>query len=129
MSYGQASVWTVQVSYKPIRFIVALGHTRNTPQYVKKAKELGISWIDEPRIAKHFGRQSGAEIDKFNHPKCPRIVEIEGIPLIAESSMAVMGDVEWTRDVGSHTLFCMRARRFMKSDGNYGFLNYKYGSL
>ncbi len=136
--YGQAVVWVTQVSYEPLRFVMALGKTRYTPTILDKSGICVINWIDDPNIAKIFGRQSGRTVDKFAQllPWQYELKEWFGVklPFLTTGKYSVICKVkrkieDTNEDLpGTHNVYLLAGGTVYENDGR-GFLNYEYGSL
>ena len=97
-----------QVTTNPNRISIAVNKTNFTHDLVKKSGKFNVSILSEQadfEIFKHFGFQSGREVDKFaGYSACKR--SENGLFYITEGTNAyISATVEQTIDLGSHTLF------------------------
>jgi len=128
--YGQACVWHTQVSYDPVRWICALGHTRNTPQMVQDTFQfpMSINFVDDLAMVALFGRNSGRDMNKFGMlcPEDSRLVN--GVRVLTSSKVAVIGKGNRLLDMGTHTMFELHVDHILEGQGK-SFLTYDYGSV
>ena len=97
-----------QVTTNPNRISIAVNKANFTHDLVKKSGKFNVSILSEQadfEIFKHFGFQSGREVDKFaGYSACKR--SENGLFYITEGTNAyISATVEQTIDLGSHTLF------------------------
>ena len=97
----------MQVANSPTRIAIAVINTNYTCDLIKKSGVFALSLLDETcsfELIKHFGFQSGREVNKFENLQMP--VDVNGIPYMGWQACAVMsGKVISSQDLGSHTLF------------------------
>ncbi len=101
----------VQVASDPNRISIAVNKANFTHDMIKESKACNISVISQDAdfgLFKHFGFQSGKDVNKFDdsYPKSNYKIAENGIPYIVKGtnayfSLKVMSEV----DLGSHTLF------------------------
>ena len=126
---GQAAVWVTQVSYAPIRFVVASGLTRHTCAALDVGSFVAINWIESQEVAKWFGRQSGRDVDKFCEGPF-RWQWVGGAPVIVECRYAVVGYVFDTIVEGTHKLCFIEVADDGVSEGEAsGIWSYSYGQV
>lgn len=97
-----------QVTSEPNRISIAVNKANYTHDLVKKSGKFNISILSEDadfEIFKHFGFQSGRDVDKFSgYTDCKR--SANGLYYItAGTNGYISATVEQTVDLGSHTLF------------------------
>jgi len=98
----------VQVASEPNQISFAVNKANYTHDMVMKTGKCNISVISEAadfELFKHFGFQSGRDVDKFANFSDRKYAE-NGIPYITKGTNAYFSiDVKQTVDLGSHTLF------------------------
>ena len=98
----------VQVASDPNTISFAVNKANYTHDMVMETKGANISVISEAadfELFKHFGFQSGRDVDKFADFRDCKYAE-NGIPYITKGTNAYFSiDVKQTVDLGSHTLF------------------------
>lgn len=97
-----------QVTSEPNRISIAVNKSNFTHDLVKKSGKFNISIISEAaefELFKHFGFQSGREVDKFaEYTDCKR--SANGLYYVtAGINSYISATVEQEVDLGSHTLF------------------------
>ena len=100
----------IQVASEPNRISVAINKANFTHDMVKETGACNISVISQDasfELFKHFGFQSGRDVDKFaDYPKENYQQADNGIPYIVTGTNAYFSlKVVETVDLGSHTLF------------------------
>lgn len=97
----------MQVANSPTRIAIAVINTNYTCDLIKKSGVFALSLLDQTcsyELIKHFGFQSGREVNKFENLQMP--VDVNGIPYMGWQACAVIsGKVVSSQDLGSHTLF------------------------
>lgn len=98
----------IQVASEPNQISFAVNKANYTHDMIMKSMKCNISVISEAadfELFKHFGFQSGRDVDKFADFKDIAYAE-NGIPYITKGINAYFSiDVKQTVDLGSHTLF------------------------
>ena len=98
----------IQVASDPDRIAVAVNKANYTHDMILKTGAFNISVISEDAdftLFKHFGFQSGREVDKFAGYTDYKISDNE-LPYITKGTNAYFSiTVQQTVDLGSHTLF------------------------
>jgi len=98
----------VQVASDPNTISFAVNKANYTHDMVMETKRANISVISEEadfELFKHFGFQSGRDVDKFADFKDYKYAD-NGIPYITRGTNAYFSiEVKQTVDLGSHTLF------------------------
>ena len=98
----------MQVASEPNQIAFAINKANYTHDMVLKTKKCNVSVISETAdfsLFKHFGFQSGRDVDKFAKFKDCEIAE-NGSPYITKGINAYFSiDIKQTVDLGSHTLF------------------------
>lgn len=97
-----------QVTSTPNRISITVNKDNLTHDLVKESGKFNISILSERAsfdLFKHFGFQSGREVDKFDrYTACKR--SENGLYYITEGTNAyISGTVEQAIDLGSHTMF------------------------
>lgn len=99
----------VQVASEPNRISIAINKANYTHDMVKATGECNISVISTSagfEMFKHFGFQSGRDVDKFSKDYNTYQMAENGIPYIIAGTNAYFSlKVEKEVDLGSHTLF------------------------
>ncbi len=100
----------IQVASEPNRISIAVNKANYTHDMILETKKCNISVISQNAsfdLFKHFGFQSGHDVDKFaDYPKANYSIAENDIPYITDGTNAVFSlEVEQTVDLGSHTLF------------------------
>lgn len=97
----------MQITNEPIRCVVAMNKTSFTHKLIMETKQLSVSVLDQSAgmdVFKHFGMQSGYQVEKFlnyPHPLCSN-----GRPILDKGICAMYaGSVYETVDAGTHSLF------------------------
>lgn len=100
----------IQVTSEPLQVICTLNKNNYTTSLIQKSKKFNISILSELAdfsLLKHFGFQSGKEVDKFAEFKETKI--INGIPIITKGTNAYFCcDVIDVIDLESHYMFIAR---------------------
>ncbi|MCR5118978.1 MAG: flavin reductase [Lachnospiraceae bacterium] len=101
----------VQVASEPNTISIAVNKANYTHDMIKESGRCNISVLSEKAdfaLFKHFGFQSGRDVDKFGSEFAASDYEIaeNGIPYITKGTNAYFSlKVKDTTDLGSHTLF------------------------
>ena len=101
----------VQVASEPNTISFAVNKANFTHDMIMESKECNISVISKEasfELFKHFGFQSGRDVDKFgaDFPASDYKTAENGIPYIVKGTNAYFSlKVKDTVDLGSHTLF------------------------
>lgn len=97
----------MQVANDPVRIAISVINANLTCDYIKDSGVFSLSILDKTCIfdtVKHFGMQSGRNVNKFEGVKMP--LDLNGVPYMAWSSCAVLSaKVTECIDLGTHTLF------------------------
>ena len=98
----------VQIASDPNRISIAINKANLTHDMLRETGKCNISVIGHDakfELFKHFGFQSGRDVDKFADFKAYKLAD-NGIPYITEGTNAYFSlDVKQEVDLGSHTLF------------------------
>ncbi|MBQ6441346.1 MAG: flavin reductase [Lachnospiraceae bacterium] len=98
----------IQVASEPNQISFAVNKANYTHDMVMKTKVCNISVLSEAaefELFKHFGFQSGRDVDKFAEFADCKTAE-NGVPYITKGTNAFFSiEVTQTVDLGSHTLF------------------------
>lgn len=101
----------IQVASDPNRISIAVNKANYTHDMIKETGRCNISVLSTEAkfdTFKHFGFQSGRDVDKFavDYPESAYAIADNGIPFIKEGTNAYFSlKVEKEVDIGSHTLF------------------------
>ena len=101
----------IQVASDPNRISIAVNKANYTHDMIKETGRCNISVLSTEAkfdTFKHFGFQSGRDVDKFaaDYPESAYAIADNGIPFIKEGTNAYFSlKVEKEVDLGSHTLF------------------------
>ena len=98
----------IQVTSEPNRISIAVNKANYTHDMVMHTRKFNVSILSQEAsfdTFKHFGFQSGRNVDKFaDFTDCRRAEN--GIYIITEGTNAyISAEVEQTIDLGTHTLF------------------------
>ena len=97
----------MQVASDPVRVAIACINANYTCELLKKSGVFSLSMLDKTcsfDTIKHFGMQSGRDVDKFEYLELP--TDVNGVPYMDWSVCAVLScHVVDRMDLGSHTLF------------------------
>ena len=109
----------IQVTSEPNRISIAVNKANYTHDMVLETGKFNVSIISEKAdfdLFKHFGFQSGRDVDKFaDFADCARAAI--GIFYITKGTNAVISaEVEQCIDLGSHTLFIAKVTDLMVLD-------------
>lgn len=101
----------IQVASDPNRISIAVNKANYTHDMIKETGKCNISVLSTEAkfdTFKHFGFQSGRDVDKFaaDYPESAYEIADNGIPFIKEGTNAYFSlKVKKEVDLGSHTLF------------------------
>lgn len=97
----------MQVASNPTRIAISSISTNYTCELLKESGVFTLSLLDNSvtfDTIKHFGMQSGRDVDKFKDLQMP--VDANGIPYLGWSACSVISaKVVSSQDLGSHVLF------------------------
>ncbi|MCR5755647.1 MAG: flavin reductase [Acetatifactor sp.] len=97
----------IQVASDPTRVAVAVNNGNFTCDLIKESGMFTATLLDQTctfETIKHFGFQSGRDVDKFAAMQCP--LDANGIPYLGWQACAVIScKVVSSQDLGTHTLF------------------------
>lgn len=97
----------IQVANDPVRIAISVLNTNLTCDYIKDSGVFSVSVLDKTCIfdtIKHFGMQSGRDVNKFEGVKLP--IDLNGVPYLPWSTNSVLSaKVTESVDLGTHTLF------------------------
>lgn len=96
----------IQVANDPTRVAIAVLNHNYTCDLIKESGVFAVSILDETctyETIKHFGFQSGRDVDKFDGMSCP--VDAAGVPYLGWQTASVLScKVVEQHELGSHTL-------------------------
>ena len=97
----------IQVASNPVRIAISVLNSNYTCDLIKESGIFAVSILDNDctfETIKHFGFQSGRDVDKFGNITPP--TDCNDIPYLGWQSCAVIsGKVVEQHDLGTHTLF------------------------
>lgn len=97
----------MQIANSPVRVAISVLNTNYTCDIIKESNIFALSILDNTctfETIKHFGFQSGRDVDKFADLNMP--LDINGVPYLGWQACAVIScKVVSSQDLGSHTLF------------------------
>ena len=97
----------IQVANSPTRVAISVLNTNYTCDLIKESGIFALSLLDNTctfQTIKHFGFQSGRDVDKLDGLTLP--TDVNGVPYLAWQTTAVIScKVLESTDLGSHTLF------------------------
>lgn len=97
----------IQAANDPVRIAISVLNTNLTCDYIKDSGVFSVSVLDKTCIfdtIKHFGMQSGRDVNKFEGVKLP--IDLNGVPYLPWSTNSVLSaKVLESIDLGTHTLF------------------------
>lgn len=97
----------IQVASNPVRVAISVLNSNYTCDLIKESGIFAVSILDNDctfETIKHFGFQSGRDVDKFGNITPP--TDCNDVPYLGWQSCAVIsGKVVEQHDLGTHTLF------------------------
>lgn len=97
----------IQVASNPVRIAISVLNSNYTCDLIKESGIFAVSILDNDctfETIKHFGFQSGRDVDKFENITPP--TDCNDVPYLGWQSCAVIsGKVVEQHDLGIHTLF------------------------
>ena len=97
----------IQVASNPVRIAISVLNSNYTCDLIKESGIFAVSILDNDctfETIKHFGFQSGRDVDKFGNITPP--TDCNDVPYLGWQSCAVIsGKVVEQHDLGTHTLF------------------------
>lgn len=97
----------IQVASNPVRIAISVLNSNYTCDLIKESGIFAVSILDSDctfETIKHFGFQSGRDVDKFGNITPP--TDCNDVPYLGWQSCAVIsGKVVEQHDLGTHTLF------------------------
>jgi flavin reductase (DIM6/NTAB) family NADH-FMN oxidoreductase RutF len=107
---GQCLDALMQVTNSPARVAIAVNKRSLTGEMIAKTGRFVVNVLDRenracPDVIKHFGFQSGHDVDKFKD--YPHEKDEHGIPILpdAKAFYACRVESDMTLDLGTHTLY------------------------
>lgn len=99
----------IQAAENPMRVVLAVNKNGLTHDMILKTRKFNVSVLDESvpmEVFRHFGFQSGREVNKFSSAVYGAKKSENGCYYLTEHTNAVIsGYVTDTVDMGTHTLF------------------------
>ena len=97
----------MQVANTPTRVAISVINANYTCELIKKSGVFALSMLDQTctfETIKHFGFQSGRDVNKFADIQMP--ADVNGVPYMGWQACAMLScKVVSSEDLGSHTLF------------------------
>ncbi len=102
---GMAAAWFTRVSEQPILVMVSVWEENYSHNLIKKSGVFAINIMGEGQAetARHFGRQSGRDVDKFKNVDYE--VKKTGSPILKDSVGFLDCRVVSSLEAGDHTIF------------------------
>lgn len=126
-NYGCTVAWASQVSHDPLRFIFAVGKMRKTCEILAMTPgvlTVSLNYLDEDTgkfYAQLFGRKSCRDTDKW--AIAPHTL-IDGVPVLTESPLSIIGDIVLKYDMGSHAMILIEPYRMETPDNPRRIITY-----
>ncbi len=98
----------IQVTSEPNRIALAVNKSNFTHDMIMGAKHFNVSVLSEEadfELFKHFGFQSGRDVDKFADFRDCRRLDDGSLIITRGTNAFISGKLYDTVDLGSHTLF------------------------
>lgn len=107
--YGLAVAWSMRIAGSPYLVMAAVAHNSHTHDFVEKAGCFAVNILadDQVGVARHFGRQTGRETNKFSRQDLYWETRETGAPILLDA----MGYLDcklldgYDPPGGDHTLF------------------------
>ena len=96
----------IQVAGNPVRIAISVLNSNYTCDLIKESGIFAVSILDNDctfETIKHFGFQSGRDVDKFGNITPP--TDCNDVPYLGWQSCAVISGKVEQHDLGTHTLF------------------------
>lgn len=97
----------MQVANSPTRIAISVLNANYTCELIKKSGVFALSILDQTctfETIKHFGFQSGRDVNKFADVQIP--IDVNGVSYLGWQTCAMLScKVVSVQDLGSHTLF------------------------
>lgn len=102
---GMTAAWVTRVSFTPPMVSVSIGKTRFSHNLIKEGGVFAVNILKEGQvdIGKHFGFQSGRNVDKFAN--IPFDTKATGSPILKDIAGYLDCKVVSSCDAGDHTIF------------------------
>lgn len=102
---GQSANTVFQITSQPPQLAIGIGTDRLTHEYIQKSKLFAVNVLAEDcvELVKHFGFQSGRDVDKFKAVEYT--LSDRGLPLLEQALATFECRVVGQLPCGSHTLF------------------------
>ena len=99
----------IQLTSNPHQISITMNKSSYNHDLVMQTKKAVVTVLSTTapfEIFKHFGFQSGRDVDKFENPPCSYTETSDGIPYLNTGACAYfVCDIKETIDVGTHTTF------------------------
>lgn len=98
------AAWITQVSFDPLLIALSInpGHFSYPLMVASKAFTISILASDQLEIARHFGTQSGREVDKFSDQQWAPTAS--GIPFLSKAVAYLLCEVVAEHPAGDHRI-------------------------
>ena len=110
----------IQVASNPVRIAISVLNSNYTCDLIKESGIFAVSILDNDctfETIKHFGFQSGRDVDKFGNITPP--TDCNDVPYLGWQSCAVIsGKVVEQHDLGTHTLTYAKYQNEIKPKNN-----------
>lgn len=85
--YGLSAAWALRVSASPCLLMTAVDQHCCTHPFIKQAGIFAVNLLaeDQVDVAKHFGRQSGRDVDKFKRQDIYWERRATGAPILLDA--------------------------------------------
>jgi len=99
----------IQLTTNPQQISITMNKSSYNHDLVMETKKAVVTVLSTTapfEVFKHFGFQSGRDVDKFENPPCSYTLTEDGIPYMNTGACAYfVCEVKETIDVGTHTTF------------------------
>ncbi|MBW1962890.1 MAG: flavin reductase [Deltaproteobacteria bacterium] len=102
---GMSAAWISRVSEQPFLAMVSVWKKNFSHQLISKSRIYAINYLKEgqQKLAIHFGRQSGRDVDKLKN--VPYFTDKTGAPILCDCLAYLDCKVVAELDAGDHTIF------------------------
>jgi flavin reductase (DIM6/NTAB) family NADH-FMN oxidoreductase RutF len=109
INYGLSAAWAMRISGATYLIMTAVWHQSYTHAFIKKANFFAVNILAEGQVdlARHFGRQSGSEVDKFKRQDVYWEPRKTGAPILLDALAYLDCNLVDAYDPpgGDHTLY------------------------
>ena len=102
---GMAAAWVSRASEQPFLVMASVYNKNHSHDLIRSSRIFAVNYLQEgqQRLAIHFGKQSGREVDKFR--KVQYFTERTGAPILKDCLAYLDCRVTDQMDSGDHTIF------------------------